>query len=53
MKTLHEYLKETKAMMDKTVADGMKLNQREQGKLELLNSLLKKVETGKLKINNH
>ena len=47
--TVTEFLRDTKVTHDKLVKDNFPFNEREKAKAELVRSLLKKVDSGRLK----
>jgi|TARA_B110000908_G_C9869249_1_gene277578 hypothetical protein len=49
MKTVTEFLRESKAYNEKMQKENFSFNERELAKSELVRSLLKKVDAGKLK----
>jgi hypothetical protein len=49
MKTLTEFLRESKTYNEKMQKENFPFNERELAKAELVRSLLKKVDSGKLK----
>lgn len=49
MDTVTEYLRKVKKVNEKLEKEGFKFNERELAKAELVRSLLKKVDEGKLK----
>ena len=49
MKTVTEYLREVKANSEKLEKENFPFNEREKAKAELVRSLLKKVDNGRLK----